>query len=132
MPGKGISKQVQEWRFMIEQTRPLLTEAPHLAAEHAALEALIAQVEPLLARAETGKADRLEANRLRREAEAQAKEARARLAAALQHHFGTKSEKLLIYGVAPQPRTIHRTTKAERELAALKAKEEAEKGPEAA
>jgi hypothetical protein len=132
MPGKGILQQVQEWRYMLEQTRPLLTEAPHLAAEHASLEALVEQVEPLIARAEVSTAERLEANRLRRETVEQAKEARARLAAALQHHFGTKSEKLIIYGVSPRPRTIRRTTKAEKELAAIKAREEAEKGPAAA
>jgi hypothetical protein len=132
MPGKGMSQLMQEWRFMIEQTRPLLTEAPYLAVEHASLEALIEQVEPLIARAEVSIAQRLEANRLRRETVEQAKEARARLAAALQYHFGTKSEKLIIYGVTPRPRTIRRTTKAERELAAIRAKEQEKGPPEAA
>jgi hypothetical protein len=126
MPGKGISQKVQDFHYLVEQSRPLLTDAPHLGTPHAALEELLQQVEVLFARGEASKADRLEANRLRKEAITQAMEAKARLAAALQSHFGTKSEKLILFGITPKPRTINRITKAEKELAAIKAREEAE------
>ena len=121
MPGKSMAQKLQEWHYVIEQTRPLLAETPHLAVPHAALEELLQQVEALLVRSETHRAERLEASRLRKETVAQATEAKARLAAALQSLFGTKSERLLLYGVTPRPRTLDRTTKAEKELAALKA-----------
>jgi hypothetical protein len=130
MPGKGISKKVQDWRYLVDQTRPLLTEAPHLAAEHAELEGIVQEVEKLLARAEIGNAERLEANRLRKENLVRGTEARARLAAALQHHLGTQSERLLVYGVTPRPRTIKRLSKAEKELAAIREREKEEKEEE--
>jgi hypothetical protein len=126
MPGKGISQKIQDFHYLIEQTRPLLAEVPYFATPHGALEELLQRVEALFARAEAGKAEKLEANRMRKEAIAEAAEARARLAAALQSHFGTKSEKLIIYGINPRPRTINRATKAEKELAALKAVREEE------
>lgn len=120
MPGKVVSKKVGDWRYLVEQARPLLAEAPHLAAEHAALEAIVEEVEALVVRADFGNVERLQANRMRSEAEERGTEARARLAAALQHHLGTKNEKLRLYGLTPRPRNIKRLTKAEKELAALK------------
>ncbi len=118
MAGKTFSQKVQEWRFVVDQTRPLLADVPHLGPEHAKLEALVQRVEALFKRAEDGRAAQLAANQLRREATTDGTESRARIASALLAHFGTKNEELVAFGVNPRPRTFKRTPKEVGELAA--------------
>lgn len=112
MPGTSYAKKIVEWRFLVEQARPLVIEAPHLAAEHAAFEALVKEIEDLHARATMSDTTRRQSNRLRREAEVKGAEMRDRLAGALVHQFGPRSEKLLDYGVNPR-RKIRRAPKPE-------------------
>ena len=121
MPGSTLAKKIENWRRMIDQTRPLLAEIDILAAHHAALDAAIAEVQGFDDRIVQLRGQRKELNRMRREAEDRAGEARARIAGTLVQHFGPKSEQLLGYGVGPRPREVQRRTKAEKELEALKA-----------
>jgi hypothetical protein len=121
MPGGSLALKLQNWRRMIDQTRPLLPEIAILAAHHTALEAAIAEVQELDDKSLHLRGQRKELNRMRREAEARAGEARARVAGALVQHFGPKSERLLGYGVGPRPREVQRQSKAEKELEAMKA-----------
>jgi hypothetical protein len=119
MAGKTFSQKVQEWRFVVDQTRPLLTQVPHIAEEHAKLEALVQRVEALFKRAEDGRAAQMASNQLRREATTDGTESRARIASALLAHFGTKNEELIAFGVNPRPRTFKKTPKSVGELAAV-------------
>ncbi len=104
MPGKSFARQIDEWRFLIEQSRPLLTEAPHLAVEHAAFEGIVQEVEGLRARAVMAFTVRKEANSERRAAELRAVAMRDRFAGALAYQFGAKSEKLRDFGLNPKGR----------------------------
>jgi hypothetical protein len=121
MPGGSLALKLQNWRRMIDQTRPLLSEIAVLAAHHAVLETAIAEVQELDDKAVHLRGQRKELNRMRREAEARAGEARARVAGTLVQHFGPKSERLVGYGVGPRPREVQRQSKAEKELEAMKA-----------
>jgi hypothetical protein len=136
MPGKTFASKMSEWRYLIEHMRPLLAEVPHLADDHAALESLFTQAQALDNQAQQLRGTSKDVYQRRGELEDQGNETRARLAGALVHHFGPKSEKLIGFGVAPRPREIHRTPKAAKELAALKAQmekmqsEEGKAGPD--
>jgi hypothetical protein len=121
MPGKTFAAKMAEWRYLVEHGRPLLAEAPHLVGDHATLEAVYQQAQGLDAEAQRLRSRRKEVFQLRREAEIKGDEIRARLAGALVHHFGPKSEKLISFGVSPRPRAVRRTSTAKKELAALKA-----------
>jgi hypothetical protein len=120
MPRKTFAETMRSWELMLGQMRPLLEELPGLAAQHAELEALLAEAQRLNDEVRELGARRKLAARLCREAVAAGVEVRLRLAAGLATRFGTKSEKLVAFGLKPRPRTIHRRTKAERERDALK------------
>lgn len=130
MPGKTFAAKMAEWRYLVEHGRPLLAEAPHLTGDHAALEAAYDQAQALDAEAQMLRSRRKEVYQLRREAEIKGDELRARLAGALIHQFGPKSERLISFGVSPRPREVKRTSPAQKELAALKAQIAAEKPDE--
>ncbi len=137
MPGKTFAAKMAEWRYLVEHGRPLLAEAAHLTGDHAALEAAYTTAQALDAEAQQLRGRRREVYQLRREMEVKGDELRARLAGALIHQFGPRSERLISFGVSPRPREIKRTPKSTKELAALKAQlaaEEAgeEPGPEPA
>jgi uncharacterized membrane protein YccC len=132
MPGKTFASKMSEWRYLIEHMRPLLTDVPHLAGDHATLESLFTQAQALDTQAQQLRGTSKDVYQRRGEVEDRGNEIRARLSGALIHHFGPKSEKLIGFGVAPRPRQIHRTPKAAKELAALKAqmeKAQQEKAP---
>jgi hypothetical protein len=129
MPGGTLAKKIENWRRMIDQTRPLLAEIDILASHHTALEAAIAEVKALDDRIVQLGGQRKELNRMRREAESRAGDARARVAGTLVQHFGPKSEQLVGYAVGPRPREVQRRTKAEKELEALKAQFPAGEAP---
>ncbi len=105
MSGRSFADQIVRWRFLLEQSRPLLGEAPHLVADHASFEALVKEVEELRAHAIVSSRAAKEATRRRREAEDRGMEMRDRLAGALIHQFGSRSEKLLDFGMIPKRRS---------------------------
>ncbi|HYH44563.1 MAG TPA: hypothetical protein VEG34_02680 [Thermoanaerobaculia bacterium] len=121
MPGKTFAAKMADWRYLVEHGRPLLVEAPHLTGDHAALEAVYKQAQSLDEETQQLRGRRKEVYQLRREAEVKGDELRARLAGALVHQFGPRSERLISFGVSPRPREIKRTSPAQKELAALKA-----------
>lgn len=120
MPRKTFAETMQSWELMLGQTRPLLEELPELAAHHAELESLLAEAQRRSNEVRELGGRRKLAARLCREAVEAGTEVRLRLAAGLATRFGTKSERLVAFGLKPRPRTIRRRTKAERERDALK------------
>jgi hypothetical protein len=103
-----LSTKIKKWQTLAEKTRELLPEISILAGHHAALEAAVQEVQVIDNLAQELRARRLEASRLRREAEARCTDARGRVAAVLIQHFGPQSEMLLSYGVGPRPRKLRR------------------------
>ena len=122
MPGTILATKIESWRKLIDQIRPLLeTNNPNLTAEHANLEATVREVQLLDDRAEGLRGERQQLNRLRREAEAKAGEARARLAGLLVGPRGPKNEMLINYGLIPRPREVRRKAKKGTEPAGVPA-----------
>lgn len=119
MPGTILATKIESWRKLIDQIRPLLGDSndPHLAAAHVNLETAVREVQQLDDRAEGLRGERQQLNRLRREAEAKAGEARSRLAGLLVGQLGPKNEMLINYGLIPRPREVRRKPKKEAEPA---------------
>jgi hypothetical protein len=104
MNNRGIGSRLDSWRFLLDQSRPQLGGVPHLAEDHAALEALVKEIEVRRAEAVNAYEASLESHRLRREAEARGLEARDRLAAGLVQQFGARNQKLREFGLIPKGR----------------------------
>jgi hypothetical protein len=103
-----LSTKIKKWQTLVEKTRELLPEISILSGHHTALEAAVQEVQGLDNQLQELRARRLEASRLRREAESKCIDARGRIAAVLIQHFGPQSERLLSYGVGPRPRKLRR------------------------
>lgn len=110
---RGIGSRLDSWRFLLDQSRPHMDGVPHLAVDHAALEALIKEIEERRADAITAANASQVAYRLRRDAESRGTEARDRLAAGLVQQFGARNEKLLDFGLIPKGRKARKPKESE-------------------
>jgi len=111
-----FKEKLVDWQSMVDTLQPKLADMPHLSADHAALAAILAQGRDLEKRQDIARAELLDVNRQRKEMIQQGADVRDRLARSLQGALGSKSEKLVEFGVKPRPRVIRRKrlTKAEK------------------
>jgi hypothetical protein len=108
MARKTFRETVHSWRTMVENLRPLLAKEPTLVPLHVELEAQLAKAEEIERRLHVLRSEQRVLMQQRNQTVDTGAVLRSRLAAGLVSIFGTKSEKLLVYGVHPKPRTLKR------------------------
>ena len=108
MARKTFLETVRLWRTMVENVRTLLAEKPFLADVHAELEAHLAKAEDIERRLHRLRSEQRVLMAQRNQTVESGMILRSRLANGLISIFGTKDEKLLVFGVHPRPRTLKR------------------------
>lgn len=102
MPGISFARIVSDCELMKAALEPLLSEMPHLAAEHDELGAFLIRARDLGLQQEDLKGQLRQVTRLRRELERQGQDLHSRVAAQLRGKLGFKNETLLRFGVLPR------------------------------
>lgn len=102
MPGISFARTTSDCELMKAALEPLLTEMPHLAAEHEELGTFLTRARDLGLQQEDLKAQLRQVTRLRQELELQGQDLRSRVAAQLRGKLGFKNETLLKFGVPPR------------------------------
>jgi hypothetical protein len=102
---KSIAATATHWRTLANNLRDALPDMPHLAAEHAEFERLVARVESSLAEQNILQGRISVLIRGRVVDLEQGRELRSRLTAQLQGRFGSKSEALRQFGIKPRKRS---------------------------
>jgi hypothetical protein len=121
---QSFKDNLTDWQSLVENLKPHLTDMPALAADHAALTAVVTQAHALESQQDLHKANLRDVNQQRNTIAAQGRTLRSRLATGLKLTLGSQSERLLEFGVNPRPRV----TRAKR----LSTAEKAEKAAAAA
>jgi hypothetical protein len=102
---KSVAETAREWKTLLTNVRSHLPDMPHLAADLAELERLLASVESSVAE-QTDLKGRIGLLARGRVVELeQGRELRRRLVAQLQGRFGAKSEALRGFGIKPRKRS---------------------------
>jgi hypothetical protein len=104
MPNRNYKKILGDWQVLYDNLTPRLTDMPLVAGDHANLGTMIGQARDLQNRQEGAAAQLRDLNQQRRQILTQGGDVAGRLGLALRSILGTKSEKLIEFGVKPMPR----------------------------
>ncbi len=104
MPNRNYKKILGDWQVLYDNLTPRLTDMPLVAGDHANLGTMIGQARDLQNRQEGAAAQLRDLNQQRRQILNQGGDVAGRLGLALRSILGTKSEKLIEFGVKPMPR----------------------------
>jgi hypothetical protein len=102
MATPSLKEKLANWEMMSANLKAQLTDIPHLTADQAALERLVAEGQTLAAQQGVHLASLRETNRQRFDLEKRGDELQDRLSGALRCQFGAKSPKLHEFGVKPR------------------------------
>jgi chromosome segregation ATPase len=102
MATPSLKEKLANWEMMSSNLKAQLADIPHLTADQAALEHLVAEGQALAAQQGIHLASLRETNRQRFDLEKRGDELQDRLAGALRCQFGPKSPKLHEFGVKPR------------------------------
>jgi hypothetical protein len=124
MPGISFARMTSDCELMKAALEPLLTEMPHLAAEHDELGTFLTRARDLGFQQENLKGQLRQVTRLRQELERQGQDLRSRVAAQLRGKLGFKNETLLQFGVPPRRQRRRPEVSLKKPAAAAAAKAE--------
>lgn len=116
-----FKEKIVVWQALVDTLGPKLTDMPQLAADHAALTAVVAQARDLEGRQDLAIGQLRDINIQRQGMIKDGADLRDRLSRGLQSVLGPKNVNLLLYGVKPRPAVINRKRSTKAELAARKA-----------
>lgn len=108
MAGITFARLVTDCELLKTAVEAELPTLPHLAEEHAALEAFLAEAKGLLARQERLRGEKQDVTRLRQAAEAKGQDLFNRAAAVLRGKMGFQNQLLLRFGVPPRKKRSRR------------------------
>jgi len=116
-----FKEKVFLWQALVDNLGPQLVDLPHLAADHAALTAVVDRARSLQAIQETALAQLRDVNEQRVELLQEGIELNTQLSHGLKHALGNRSQKLLKFGVKPRAKVIRRKRVSSQEQAAREA-----------
>ncbi len=102
MVTRTIGEQLKDWSALIGNLEGLLKEVPHLAPLREELAEVMARARTLEVEQNRITARLREVNEERAEVFARGQDVKERIADQLRGHFGTKSPKLLQFGIRPR------------------------------
>jgi len=102
---KRFKERLVDWQVLYDSLAPKVTAMPHLAADHQALGNLLTESRDLEKGQEAARSQLRDINQRRKELDQQAGELNSRLSLGLRSALGSRSEKLIEFGVKPVPRT---------------------------
>ena len=102
---KRFKEKLVDWQVLYDSLVPRITAMPHLAADHQALGNLLTESRDLEKGQEAARSQLRDINQRRKELGTQATELNSRLSLGLRSSLGSRSEKLIEFGVKPVPRT---------------------------
>jgi len=113
---QNLKDDLTDWQALVENLQPHLADMPHLAADHAALSAVVLQGHTLEGQQDVQKANLRQVNQQRNALSVQGRGLKKRLNAGLRSALGFENERLLEFGIKPRPRVvrIRRPSKAEK------------------
>ena len=112
MAGITFARLVTDCELLKTAVEAELPTLPHLAEEHAGLEAFLTEAKELLARQERLRGEKQDVTRLRQAAEAKGQDLFNRASAVLRGKMGFKNQQLLRFGVAPRKSRTRRPKSA--------------------
>jgi hypothetical protein len=120
-----FKEKLVNWQSLVDNLAPKLGELPHLAADHAALAALLPKARELQSSQEAAVAQLRDVNRQRAEMLRQGIQLGKSLGHGLKQAFGETSQKLLQYGVKPRQPLVRRKRQSAQEKLARSASQAA-------
>lgn len=98
-----FGKRINNWQLLNDNVKPHLAEMPQVQPVAAELETVIAEARAIDNEQEIARGRLRELTRMRQDAEKKGENLRRRLASFLRGTFGFTSERLIQFGVNPQP-----------------------------
>ena len=101
--GQSLAEKFSRWEVLITNTKPGVTEMPHMGGDLAELEQLLGQVRALESQQEDLRSQARAITARIRELARTGEKVRARMRANLNGKYGFTSETLVKYGFRPRP-----------------------------
>jgi hypothetical protein len=111
MSHRNYKKTLGDWQVLYDNLTPRLPDMPQVTGDHTTLATILGQARDLQNRQEAAAAQLRDLNQQRREILTLGGDHTSRLAFTLKGILGSKSEKLIEFGVKPLPRRRKKAVK---------------------
>lgn len=108
MASRAFKVKLGEWQVLYDNLTPRLPDMPHLTTDHTSLATVLGQARDLENRQELANSALRDVNQQRRDILQEGNDLQSRLSSGLRGSLGSKSEKLIEFGVKPRPRKARR------------------------